>query len=485
MKKNFSQQSLIEHGALTEKDWALLDKCRGDHNKLGFAYQLIYIRLLNTLPNQSPFETIDEIVVYAAIQLSLNNLDILQYKNNRKKIYDHQQQIIQYLNYKEFNNSAQCKLNSFILEKSLQFESAGLLQIKASDFLRKSRILLPSDSALSRIVKKQRFFARNNLFDKVRERLSSTLTKNLDNLLIVKSTYSDIEYIKRPIKNASVDAILDIIARLETIAKTGSLEIDLSDINNNYKRTLANEIKRCSVSRIREMEAIRRHTAILFFLQQAYQDYLDILISSYIKLINTSYTRAKNEVIKQNHSNQEEIRESLENYEKIKAIIQDDDIPDDQLRATLLTNFSEEFEKDLPSLRSFLKGKSRQIFQVFIRRYSYFRQFTTKIFSLLHLQNESNTEQSATLEALETLISLNEDSKRKLPENLSVTFIPDTLKKSIILPDGTIDKRAWECFLYIKIRDEIKQGNINAPESKRYSSIKTFNISDEEWTLLR
>ena len=39
---------------------------------------------------------------------------------------------------------------------------------------------------------------------------------------------------------------------------------------------------------------------------------------------------------------------------------------------------------------------------------------------------------------------------------------------------------AWKCFLYLKIRDEIKQGNINAPDSKSYSSIKSFNIADKD-----
>jgi hypothetical protein len=58
------------------------------------------------LPNQSPFEIIDEIVIYAAIQLSIDNASIEKYKNNRKKIYDHQQEIIQHLNYKEFDDNA-------------------------------------------------------------------------------------------------------------------------------------------------------------------------------------------------------------------------------------------------------------------------------------------------------------------------------------------------------------------------------------------
>ena len=78
MNKNFSQQSLIEKGTLKKEDWTVIANCRGDYNKLGFTYQLIFIRLLNTLPNQAPFEIIDEIVVYAAIQLSLANTTPIQ-----------------------------------------------------------------------------------------------------------------------------------------------------------------------------------------------------------------------------------------------------------------------------------------------------------------------------------------------------------------------------------------------------------------------
>ena len=146
MNQNFSQQSLIESGTLNEKDLTLLNQCRGNHNKLGFAYQLIFIRLLNTLPDQSLLKIIEEIVVYAAIQLSINSTDIQRYKDSRRKIYNHQQKIIQYLNIKEFDENTQCKLNSFILDKSMQFESVGLLQIKASEFLRNSQILSPVEA---------------------------------------------------------------------------------------------------------------------------------------------------------------------------------------------------------------------------------------------------------------------------------------------------------------------------------------------------
>ena len=82
-------------------------------------------------------------------------------------------------------------------------------------------------------------------------------------------------------KNASAETILDLIERSECIMDTGALQIDITYVNNNYQRTLANEIKRCSVDRIRKMEPTRRYTALVCFIKQAHQNYMDLLISSY------------------------------------------------------------------------------------------------------------------------------------------------------------------------------------------------------------
>ena len=72
--------------------------------------------------------------------------------------------------------------------------------------------------------------------------LSPDIINKLDVLLEVISYYSPIENLKSPVKNASPDTILNLVERSECIIATGALQIDLSHVNNNYKRTLANEI---------------------------------------------------------------------------------------------------------------------------------------------------------------------------------------------------------------------------------------------------
>ena len=115
-----------------------------------------------------------------------------------------------------------------------------------------------------------------------------------------------------------------------------------------------------------------------------------------------------------------------------KVIIRDESIPDDQLRLVLYERFPDELKKDIPAMRDLLKGKKNQIFKMFTEKYSYFRQFTPKLFDLLALQPESKNTTSNTLKALNVLNQLNEDNKRTLPDDVPLEFIPSSLKKIVI-----------------------------------------------------
>jgi len=50
-------------------------KCRRPQNRLGFAYQLAFVRLLNRFPQQQEFEVIDDLVNFTALQLAVDGRD--------------------------------------------------------------------------------------------------------------------------------------------------------------------------------------------------------------------------------------------------------------------------------------------------------------------------------------------------------------------------------------------------------------------------
>lgn len=65
------KQRIAEHAALTPHDRARINQCRRNHNRLGFAYQMAFIRLTGRFPLQLPLEIAEEIVGFVANELHL------------------------------------------------------------------------------------------------------------------------------------------------------------------------------------------------------------------------------------------------------------------------------------------------------------------------------------------------------------------------------------------------------------------------------
>jgi hypothetical protein len=67
----YSAQQLAEKTVLTAADLVEVRRCRRDHNRLGFAYQMGFVRLLGRFPRQQPMERIEELLTFTGLQLDL------------------------------------------------------------------------------------------------------------------------------------------------------------------------------------------------------------------------------------------------------------------------------------------------------------------------------------------------------------------------------------------------------------------------------
>jgi TnpA family transposase len=480
MRKDISQQSLIEYGTLSVRDLDQVNKCRGVYNRLGFAYQLIFIKLFHSLPQAKPFEVVEKVLLYAVFQLEIDIAEIKIYGNNRTKISDHQQEITKYLDLKLYNITTQTQLKQFIFNESLRLEAHSLLKIQAISFLRANNVLLSEEYIINRLISFERKKARKHIFESIQAKLSISMLLKLNDLLVIERGYSGLEFLKRPAQKASSEAIIDLSERLRMIRNTAVLNVDLSSINNNYQKIFAREIRIYSVDRIRALEPSHRIAALVCFLHQAYQDLTDFLIDTYIKLLNQSINRATTKVNKLIQQKEEDIRQSLKDYQKLKNTISDITIPDIELRNVIFKKFPNVFDNE-KQLDIILKSKSVQIFHVITNKFSYFRQFSPYVIANLRFESQHSSD---VIEAINVLKELNLNNKRKLDINTPINFIPKKLRKHII-NNNQIDRHAWECALLLKIRDEIRNNNISVRYSKRFCKFQDFFIPQEQWIDIR
>ena len=99
---DYSRQELIEQASLTSEDMEQINQCRHNYNRLGFAYQIGFVRLLNQFPTPNPFEIIDELLTFTSVQLQIVESAINQYATRQQTISQHQIRILDYLKLKRF-----------------------------------------------------------------------------------------------------------------------------------------------------------------------------------------------------------------------------------------------------------------------------------------------------------------------------------------------------------------------------------------------
>ena len=195
---------------------------RQPHNRLGFAYQLAYVRLFNQFPAEVAFVALDEILTFVSVQLNLATEAIADYTTRQQTISEHQEQIRLYLQLQRLGEAETQQLKQFLFDEACRLEQTSALLAKAEQFLQEHKILCPAQDTLVRLLVRQREEARQHIYQRISAALSDDCQRNLDKLIEVdESRFSPLQALKETPKRASPQAILRLLEKVEQIAGTG------------------------------------------------------------------------------------------------------------------------------------------------------------------------------------------------------------------------------------------------------------------------
>lgn len=481
-----SQQHVLKLGRLSREELDRIKQCRGSHNRLGFCYQWIFVKVMHYLPAQKPFEIIEAILLFASAQIRIEVHHVENYQKRRETIAEHQEQIRMALNLKRFNDESVERLSQFLLLEAFRLEQFDLLFSRAQQFLREQKILYPAQSTLERLIVTQQEKSRQLIEEKANNLLTESMKNKLDQLLIVEDEKTSLlQQLKQPPGFPSSDSIISLTKKLETIKKTQVLDIDLTWLNNNYQRLLTKYAYRYSIYRLRRLSDNRRCTVLICFLKQCYQDTIDYIIDMFFKLLNRIYNHANHQIDEASRLNRKKMRTYLITLKNIGNIVLNREIKDDEVRNIILNTVSEEeLRRQIEGSDDWLSGKYSHVFKLIIQRFSYLRQFSPEILKHLEFKLEEGVK-SDIMSAVDLLRELNENNKRKLPDEVPIQFIPKSIRPFVYSSQGQIKKSAWECALLVNVRDQIKSGNIFIKGSKRFEKLDEFFMPDEQWELKR
>jgi TnpA family transposase len=478
---------MVREASLSEDDLAEVAHCRRDHNRLGFAYQIGFVRLFHRFPAQQPLEVCDELLGFIAMQLNLDPARIADYAKRQHTVSDHQHRIRQFLRLTAFGPRQARALERFLFEEACRLEPTAALSARAREFLRERRVLFPAESALLRLVGEQRRRAREHIVTRLAESLPPLVASALDALLEVRpgEATSGLQSIKANPANPSSGAMQALADKLAAVEATGILAVDLSWLNANYQRALFHYVRKGSVDRLHEVVRPRRLAALACFLRQSYRDAVDQAVDMFDKLLTRTQSRAEHELDDQMRRQRRAIKAALASLRALGTIVLDEGISDAKLRSRLFAAVPrEELEAQVSELDEWVTGTKSDVFHGLVRRFGRLRQFTPVLLRALEFLPDAGDEAVPSLNAVRVLKEMNADARRKLPDDAPTGFIPKRLRP-FVMADGKPDRRAWECAVLLKLQDDLRSGNLSVRHSKRFGRFEEYFLPAPQWEPLR
>ena len=256
----WTPETLSRSFLFSEADLAQIRICRGSHNRLGFALQLALIRFLFiTLPN---FARVPEpIIHFISLQLDINPTVLATYPTRPQTRDDHVTQVRTYLGLRAYASADNESLRTYLIQRAMHRDDAGVLIAEAEDWLRRTRILFPAVRTLQRLVGGARLVAEEQLQQVVMRQLQPAQIAALEALLTRSQGRrgSTFAWLKTDAPTASVAAIGELLDKRAAILALLVVDLDLAELNRNRVRQFAQLGRSYHVGSLKRFDAPKRY----------------------------------------------------------------------------------------------------------------------------------------------------------------------------------------------------------------------------------
>lgn len=479
---HYPKHLIIERAAFTEADRALIRRLRTDHNRLGVAYLIAFVRLTGRFPQQAPFEVQHDVLGFTASELGMDPEDIWQYARVQSVISRHEDRVRAHINLARFSELDAEVFCDFVYSEACRLEESSALHARTIEFLQGEGFLVPAASTLKEIIAAERKRAREMIFGRLSDSLPIHIHSQLKDLLRVPDNahFSPLHGLKQPPGAPSAKAMLDLIDRLDRIMDTGVPSLDLSWINNNFKKVIARRARYSDAARLGNLKLPHRHTALVCFLWEAHHDTVDQIVDMFHKLLTDTFGRADRELGEEMKSKRTSIKALLQSFMTVGGAVADTKIAPEAVRPEVFSKIPPPtLEQQLEQAKEWVHGKKSDAFAGVVRRFGYLRRFAPQLLRAIEFRAEPAANRSV-LQAIDILRELNRTGKRKLPARVPLDFVPKKYWRFVEV-DGAIDKHGYECAALTVLDEQIRAGNIYVLNSRRYARLEDFFMPRSQW----
>ncbi len=471
---------LIRLYALTKADLAFARQHRGDHNRLGIAVLMSYLRFPGRVlaGDERPHGPVLDIV---AGQLGIPADAWEEYAERDATRRGHLLELLPRLEMEPFGIRHYRSVSAWLDPIALQTTRGIVLAQQVVEEVRKRRIVLPPVAVIERLCAEAMTRARRRIFTLLTENLNEEQRGKLDQLLELRdgSSYSTLAWLRTPPGAPTPRAVLAHIDRLNAVRDLGLPQDASRKLHQNRLLQLAREAGQTAVYQLKEYEQARRHGTLVALLIETAATLTDEIIDLHDRLIGSFFTKSKHKYDRSFAEQGKAINDKVRLYAKVgAALVEAREQGRDPFAAIEAIVPWESFSASVKEAAELARDQDFDALALIGEHYPQLRRYGPALLETLQFRPAPVAREL--VEAVEVLRQMNRDGLRKMPEHAPLSFVRKRWEPFVFSPDG-VDRRFYELCVMAELKNALRSGDIAVAGSRQFRDFEDYLMPRSEF----
>jgi len=470
-------RELVRHFTLSDQDVDLILRCRGDHNRLGYAVLLGYMRCPGRLlrpEERPPAELVEVIADQIGVPPCVLDLYLAQDQTRRRHAVDLQSRL---------------KLRPFTarhgrdVATALVADRLATLVTEAVGIMRERGLLLPSPATVERLCLNVRHQARRQIHRTLADDLTGEQRRRLDALTEPRPTgkQSALAWLRQTPTAAKPMTMLGLIERLDHVRAVGLTAALGQRVHKTRLSHLAAEAARTTTRHLAEVERRRRHATLVAAVLDLTAGLTDQALDVFERLVGSLMRTAEERHARAFAKDGRAINEKIRLYARVgKALIASRAGGGDAFAAIDAVLPWERFVATVEEASNLARSEEFDFYQALGERYGGVRRWAPAFLAAFDFQAVPTAE--PLMRAIAVLRNVNASGTQALPKTAPTAFIKQRWARHVFTggrADGDLDRRYYELCVLAELRDRLRAGDVWVVGSRRYRSFEQHLIAPE------
>jgi TnpA family transposase len=471
------QHELVRHYTLSGADLAAIRRCRGDHNRLGYALMLCYLRFPGRALRAGERPPMP-LLAFVADQIGALPDCLDEYLATERNRQRHAIECQDELGLRPFGRRVAAELKDALLTQAIENDRFSFLAEAVMQACRVRGIVVPPPAALERLCTDLRHGARREVHRRLTGGLSAEQRKRLDALTEHRegSNLSWLAWLRQMPEAAKSSAMLGLIERREHVRAIG-IEPGCGHLVHQARLAqLAREAGRTTVQHVAGYERQRRHATLLAITLDITASLTDQAIELFDRLVGAMFRKAEGRHARAFQADARAINEKVRLYARVgAALIAARDDKQDAYAAIATVIPWERFRDTVAEAKALARPEEFDTLETLGQHYAGIRRWSPAFLDAFDFEGVP-----ACVSLMRAIMVLREANRSGagLPKSAPTGFVRQRWAP-YVLPGGTIDRRHYELCVLSELRDRLRAGNVWVSGSRQYRSFEERLISAE------